>query len=234
MTTSVAKPPSSLLQYLPAIYHEDSLLGQLLSIFEKILLGREDIDLCYRNGVLVTSKDDPDVCYKGLEETISGLADLFDPNQTPKEFLEWLSGWVALTLRADLDELRQRDFIARAVWLYRLRGTKQGLEQSIAIYTRLGVTIDEADAPFQIGVHSKVGVDTILDGGTPHFFRVFFRLPTADPDKMRTQKEVVRAIVEMEKPAHTYGYVMDPITPSLQIAVNSTIGADTLLGTPPI
>ena len=93
---------------------------------------------------------------------------------------------MALVLRTDLDELRQRDFIARAVSLYRLRGTKQGLEEFVRIYTRLGVTVNELNMPFQIGVHSTVGVDTMLDGGAPHFFRVLIRLPTPNPEQNPT------------------------------------------------
>jgi hypothetical protein len=136
---------------------------------------------------------------------------------------------VALTLRADLDELRQREFIARAVALYRLRGTKQGLEEFVRIYTRLGATVDELNTPFQIGVHSTIGVDTLLDGGAPHFFRVLIRLPTPEPEQLRRQRQVTTAIIDLEKPAHTY-YELDVETPTLQIGVHSTVGVDTLLG----
>ena len=42
-------------------------------------------------------------------------------------------------------------------------------------------------------------------------------------------QEVVTAIIDMEKPAHTF-YVLDVVTPIFQIGVHSTIGVDTLLG----
>src|SRR3712207_4373822 len=162
------KGPSGLLEYLPSIYHEDEFVGQFLSAFEKVLLGRDD-------GI--------DIGSPGLEQTIGGIDALFTPkaqppelpDETPADFLTWLSGWVALTLRADLDELRQRDFIARAVSLYRLRGTKRGLEELIGIYTRLGVTIWEPSDALQVGDHSTVGLDTVLGGGTPQIGRASCR-----------------------------------------------------------
>lgn len=210
--------PGRLLAYLPGFYREDALLGQYLLAFELILLGRtEDLDF-----------DPP-----GLEETIAGVARYFDPADTPGEFLPWLAGWVALTFRADLDEVRRRDFISKAVWLYRLRGTKKGLEESVRIYTRLGVTIDEQFAGLQVGVTSTVGLDTRLRGGAPYFFHVRTLLPIDDPQQLSKElskhRRVIRDIIDMEKPAHTH-YTLEIVTPTLQLGVNSTVGIDTLLG----
>jgi phage tail-like protein len=242
MATNDGRPgqTSRYLDYLPAIYQQDAqvnqpnLLGRWLLAFEQVLTGLGDVE-------------EP-----GLEEILDGVFDpvsgllrkagvhrYFDPGpnlpdseRAPAEFLPWLAGWVALALRADLDELRQRDFIARAVSLYRLRGTKQGLEEFVRIYTRLGVTVDEMNTPFQIGVHSTVGVDTLLDGGAPHFFRVLIRLPTPDPEQIRQHRQVATAIIAMEKPAHTH-YELGVETPTMQLGVHSTVGVDTLLGASP-
>lgn len=212
-----SRQANKLLQYLPALYHEDKLTGRFLLAFEKILLG---------------PLDDADVRQKGLEETIDALATFFDPERAPSEFLDWLSGWVALSLRADMDEQQQREFIANAVWLYGLRGTKQGLAEVVKIYTRLGVTITEPSMDaFQLADYSTVGVDTLLSGGPPYFFHVFARLSTTEPAQIKKKKQVITAILDMEKPAHT-NYVLDVSTPSLQTAVNSTVGVDTLLGAP--
>jgi hypothetical protein len=43
---------------------------------------------------------------------------------------------------------------------------------------------------------------------------------------------VVTAILDMEKPAHTY-YALEVETPTLQLGVHSTISVDTLLGPSP-
>lgn len=240
MTDERTRQASSYVRYLPAIYQQDNgidevnFLGRFLLAFEQVLTGLGKVE-------------EP-----GLEEILGGIVDpasgerrlagihryfapgpnLPDQERAPAEFLEWLAGWVALSLRADLDELRQRDYIARAVSLYRLRGTKQGLEESVRIYTRLAPTIDELSTPFQIGVHSTIGVDTLLDGGGPYFFRVLIRLPAPDPEQIRQQREVATAIINMEKPAYSY-YALEVETPTMQIGVHSTIGVDTILGSSP-
>ncbi len=225
MSNGVAQKPSTLLQYLPGIFQEDEFLGQFLLAFESVLL-RPANDV----GIPPLPGDKRDKVYRGLEETIAGISSFFSPLKVEdEEFLPWLAGWVAISLRADLDVLRQRDFIARAVWLYRLRGTKQGLEEAVRLYTRLGPTIDEQLAGFQIGKTSTVGEDTRLSSGAPHFFRARILLSTTNPEELSRQSQVVRDILDMEKPAHT-NYVLEVDTPSLQIGKQSTVGVDTLVG----
>jgi phage tail-like protein len=219
-----ASAVSSLLDGLPAVFQEDreagapNFLGRFLLGFEQVLLGLGDAG-------------DP-----GIEETIARIYRYFEPGaaladgeRAPKEFLDWLAGWVALTLREDWDELRQRDLIAKAAQLYRLRGTKRGVEEFLRIYTRLGASIDELGTGFQIGVHSTVGVDTMLDGGAPFFFRVHVLLPSPDPEQIKAQRDMAHAIVDLQKPAHTY-YTLSVETPIFQVDVHSTVGVDTLLG----
>lgn len=217
MANEATNAPSTLLDYLPEIYHEDAFLGQYLSAFEAILLGPPG------GGAPA-----------GLEQKITKVADYFNPSETPTEFLQWLSGWVALSLRADLDEFRQREFIRNAVRLYRLRGTKKGLEEVVSIYTRLGASITETARPFRVESPpgSRVGVDTMLEGGAPFVFRVLINLSTTDPAVLKKQREVVTAILDMEKPAHTQ-FVLEVESPTMQIEDNSRVEVNTLLGEPP-
>lgn len=232
MRDQPAQSQSSLLHYLPAIYQDDPFVGQFLLAFEKILLGRPD-SVPFPDVDVGSPLKKARYPAKGLEESIAGLATYFDPEQTPADFLPWLAGWVALTLRADLDELRQRDFIAGAVSFYRQRGTRRGLEDALTVYTRLGVTVNEMQTPFQIGVHATIGEDTLLDGGAPHHFQVLIRLPTADLAKLATARRVAKAIIDMEKPVHT-SYDLKIATPTFQIGIRSRIGFDTLLGPEPV
>jgi hypothetical protein len=126
-------PPSSLLQYLPAIYQnpEEPFLGRFLLAFEKLMFGRND------GVVLPTTGDEP----PALERTIANIASYFVPKatndhpQTPDDFVPWLASWTAFTLRFDLQE-QQRDFIQRVISLYRTRGTKQNLVDLLRIFTR--------------------------------------------------------------------------------------------------
>jgi phage tail-like protein len=218
-----ANQVSRLLDNLPSAFQEDrrggapNFLGRFLLGFEQLLLGAGEAGK------------------PGLEETIARLYRYFEPgaaladgDRAPKEFLQWLAGWVALTLREDWDELRQRDLIAKAVPLYRLRGTRRGVEEFLRIYTRLGASIDELGTAFQVGVHSTVGVDTMLDGGPAFFFRVNVLLPNPQPEEIKAQRAVAHAIVDLQKPAHTY-YTLTVETPVLQIGVHSTVGVDTLV-----
>jgi len=234
---------SQYLNHLPAIYQQDerdgspNFLGQFLLAFEQVLSGLRVVAEPGLEEKLdgITDPDSGAVLLAGSERYFEPGPALPDEHRAPHEFLDWLAGWVALSLRADLDEERQREFIANAVSLYRERGTRRGLERLIQIYTRLAPTIDEMNTPFQLGVHATIGVDTILGGGGPHHFRVLLRLATGDEgqgtiaDRLRRQREVVHAIIDLEKPAHTTYDLLDEQTPGFTIGEHSTIGVDTLL-----
>ena len=210
---------STLMQYLPAMYQEDSFLSQFLLAFEKVLLGR---------------RDNPDICPLGLEEIIGTIHTYFNPGpdnppeeRTPAEFLSWLASWIALTLREDWDENEKRRFLSRIVPLYQKRGTKEGLQDLLHTYTGLKVEIFEFLEPIQIGTCSTVGVDTMIGGGPPHYFMVTLYL--APTDLVERKQLIAEAIIELEKPAHTV-YDLIVIVPTMQIGVHSTVGVDTFLG----
>lgn len=212
---------SGYLQYLPAIFSEDPFLGQFLKAFEKVLTGREDRE---------TEDAEPQ---QGLEEIIAGLPKLFDPLETREDFLEWLAGWTALSLRADWKPLQKREFLDNIIPLYRRRGTKQNLIDLLKIYTGLEPVIAEGeDTVFQIGVHSTLGVDTQIAGPAPHYFRVTVTLPDPDPATLQRQAQIVTALIDLEKPAHT-AYELEIIHDTMQIGIRSTLGVDTLLGSLP-
>jgi phage tail-like protein len=244
---------SRLLQYLPAIFQtplgdptQPLPLGRLLMAFEAILLGLPKS----RPAEWAELQQQP-----GLEEIIGGAREqgtseqlldgiqrYFDPgpddlpsagkvpnyNRAPSEFLDWLAGWVALALRDDWTDDHKRKFIAKAVYLYKLRGTKAGVIEFVQTYTGgPPVEISEEAAEFQVGVHSRIGDDTIIGGGAPFFFRV--KLTSSDPLGLQKQLDMVTALIELQKPAHT-GFTLDIQTLQFQIEVNSRVGIDTLLG----
>jgi phage tail-like protein len=233
---------SSYLDFLPAIYREAAtgarpdFLGRFLLAFEKVLTGLGD------------AKD------PGLEEILEGIVDpatgslrlagahrYFDPGpgrpdaeRAPSGFLEWLSGWVALTLRGDWTDEEQRRILAEIVPAYRRRGTKEGLRQLLSAYTGMvaeSITISEFESPFTVGVTSYVGGDTALGGGPPHYFLVAALITAADAADLERKRGILHAIIDAEKPAHTY-YDLHLQVPTMQIGVHSTIGLDTLLGDP--
>lgn len=202
---------SSYLGQLPAIFAEDRLLGRFLLAFETLL-----------------TDDDPSLP-PSLETEIGGMARYFDPLAAPAEFLPWLANWVALTLRADWEETTRRAFIQQIVPLYRLRGTRAGLQRMLELYTREPVTImDSADA----GLHLP-----------DHFFQVRITLNEPDLVRFRQKEQIARAIIEQEKPAHTFFALqvaiptMRLVSRALQQQEKSATGKEPpllILGRPPL
>lgn len=216
---------SRYLRYLPAIYQERpealSFVGLFLKAFEKILSGIDDKVEVDGNPV------------KGIEEILDNIHTYFDPFETPPDFLQWLAGWVALTLKVGegWTEEKRRQLIAKIVPLYKKRGTKEGLEEYIKIYVGedIQVSINEFLEPFQVGFTSTVGVNTLVGEGRPYYFAVHMILPAPKRDILEKKRQALIEIINQEKPAHTY-YGLTIEAPTMQIAIHSTVGSDTLLG----
>lgn len=199
--------------YLPAIYQTKgdtpSFLGQFLKAFEKVLSGIDDGMKVNIDGQIVD----------GIERILDNIHDNFDPDVTDEDFLPWLAGWVALSFKdgerwsgerwsseriAELE--RERELMIKIVPLYLKRGTKEGLEEYLKIY--LGekvqkIKIIDEKSPFQIGVNSTVGKDTIIDGLPLYFFVVNVFIPTTDIQERKKIEKSIRKIIDTEKPAHT-------------------------------
>jgi phage tail-like protein len=105
-------PRLSYLRYLPAIYHENEtsrdIMERFLSIFESLLTD--------------------------TEEKIFHFTKHIDPKTTPEDFLPWLASWLSLAYDERWAKANIRNFIQQAPFLFRKRGTREGLEQIIAIY----------------------------------------------------------------------------------------------------
>jgi phage tail-like protein len=197
-------PASGYLDYLPALFRTDPFAGKFLLAFEAVLTGLADLG------------------QPGLEAVIGRIADFFDPAKTEPDFLPWLAGWVALSLRADWDEQTRRDFIGQIVPLYRLRGTRAGLLRVLTLYTGEQVEVFDALAK------------------PPYFFEVQLTLSVADPQLLRLKQQIARAIIDQEKPAHTF-YALRIVVPTMRLVSEELhdrtgaelliLGKNTLLGT---
>jgi phage tail-like protein len=218
MTPNDSTAGSSYLQYLPAIFSEAPFLGRFLLAFEQVLTGRPGASV-------------PGQPVKGLEETIAGLATLFDPRQTREEFLPWLAGWVALSIREDWTMEQKRNFLADIVPLYRSRGTKENLINLLRIYTSGAPMIDEGEIKtLQIGTRSRIGVDTFIGEPPANFFRVKVTLRGTINEAVRgRQLRIARALIDLQKPAHA-GYSIRISSNTMKLGVRSTIGKNTLIG----
>jgi phage tail-like protein len=179
---------SQYLEHLPAVFRADPFVGRFLLAFEAVLTGSEDVE------------------QPGLERIAEHIPDYFDPLTAPREFLPWLAGWAALSVRADWDEDTTRGFIREVVPLYRQRGTLAGLKRMLEIYLRpLGSTVAADDV---------VVFDTFDDPA--HFFQVRLTLSDANPARLRATQEMARAIIDREKPAHTF-YALKVVIPTMRL-----------------
>jgi phage tail-like protein len=188
---------SRYVDHLPAVFQDDAFVGRFLLAFERILSGLSRADAANLPAVP-----------PGLEQILDRIEQFFDPAQTPPEFLPWLAGWVATSLREDWDDATRRRFIANIVPLYRRRGTKRALQRLLQLYLNpdadpqrdadQDVQIDEPDAP-------------------PRYFLVSFTVKERDPTLLARKATIAIDIIDREKPAHTF-YGLRISYPSLQIA----------------
>ncbi|MEG4166551.1 MULTISPECIES: phage tail protein [unclassified Microcoleus] len=199
-TNNQSSRVSSYLEYLPASQQADPFLGRFLLAFERILSGFSSAE-----------PQDPFPKQHGLEEEINRIHTYFNPgtkedyDTAQSEFLPWLAGWVALSLREEWTEETKRQFIRQIVPLYRRRGTKAGLEKILQLYLK------SSNLP------EKVEVFEFDD--PPHYFQVQVTLPDPDVEKYWRQARIARAIIDQEKPAHTY-YGLKILVPTMRITGN--------------
>lgn len=240
---------SKLLDYLPAIYHDQEFLNEYLSAFEKILIGKADTprstDITVQpGGSPLKQRMQEGAESRSLEKTIDLIPVLFDPLNTPKDFLPWLAGWAALSLRADLQEDAQRQFVAKIIQLYRRRGTKENLIELLKIFTQVPPEIDENASPSKTFTDrfSQFKPDEAPKTNPPpppppplHFFKVSILLTDPNPETLQHKRDIAHALIEMEKPAHTFYELVTTFT-SMRIGTyedktryRATLGVDTLI-----
>lgn len=116
-----------------------------------------------------------------------------DPHTAPQDFVLWLASWVGVVLDENWPEHRQRELVARAVDLYRWRGTARGIRALVAVYT--GAEPEIVDSG---------GVDWSLSPGEPAPGdprpEVTIRLRLAEPDRIDTER--LGVLVADAVPAH--------------------------------
>ncbi|MHC5057781.1 MAG: phage tail protein I [Planctomycetota bacterium] len=177
----MAKPYTDhLFDSLPAAYRREgktSFLYRMLSIFGEVLAG--------------------------VEEKVDGIHNHISPMRAPAAFLPWLASWVALVLDETWPVAKRREHIAKAVELYKWRGTVRGIKTFVEIYAGMVPDIiEDFRSGWQVGVRSTVGVDTKIYeyGEDVHSFSVVVHSPA---ELAPEEKQKVMGIVETEKPAHT-------------------------------
>jgi phage tail-like protein len=229
---------SSYLDDLPAIYqpdpqHPGNVVGQFLLAFEGILTGFGHPSAPGVEELLAGIGP----ATPGGEPQLRGIQRYFDPGapppdaaaddpaldrqRAPAEFLGWLAGWVALSLREDWTEEQKRRFIANIIPLYQKRGTLEAMREVLVAYTgNQAIHVEDfPDLPNYFQVKLSLGISQAPMAPIPNLRRIVER-----------QQQIATAVVEQEKPAHAAYQLRFTGIPTMQVGARSTVGIDTWLG----
>ena len=103
---------------LPAMYLDDSFVQRLTGALDEVLAP--------------------------VLSSLDNLHAYLDPDLAPEDFVQWLGGWVGVTLDESWPPERRRAVLAEAVDLYRVRGTAGGLAASLRLLTGCDVEVEES------------------------------------------------------------------------------------------
>jgi phage tail-like protein len=129
--------------------------------------------------------------------TLDNLEAYVDPVLAPEDFLDWLAGWVGVTVNDNAPLPLRRATVARAAELHRLRGTVAGLRTELELLTGGTVTVTDSGA---VTWSDTPGAPASGEPGS--WVRVDVRVPAGgdwSPDALRS---AVEAAVAAATPAH--------------------------------
>ncbi len=174
------------MRYLPEIYQDEGFTNRFLMLLESF--------------------------WKPISQQIDQVSNYFDPHLAPVEMVSWLGSWFGLDLEKDLPEARKRDLLAAISAINARKGTRQGLETLLSMYTGGSVTIKEhRDTNFVLGADTKLGYQIALGrDNRPHSFEVRLEAPAGvlradgNPEENRERyTQRIEALINQYKPAHT-------------------------------
>jgi phage tail-like protein len=165
--TPAIRSPHPLGPALPGLYQEDDSAQRFVGAFDDVLAP--------------------------VFASLDGFEAYIDPWLAPADFVDWLSGWVALALDENWPLERKRTLVARSVELYRIRGTARGLAEHVALVTGVEPEIEESG-----GVAASTEAGQPLPGTNEP--KAVLRLRVPKPDAV--DRRMLEALVEAVRPAH--------------------------------
>ena len=257
-------------EYLPPLFlkEPESLVIGFLRLFEALMAGLEVVPSRW-----VNDREEATEPVWGLEQLLDRIHLYSDSLAAPgpdtavgeeaqqgyfdQDFLDYLAGWVALSLRKRWPAAKKRRLIQNIVPLYKKRGTYDGIAGFLKIFVesptsepledsnprtgpRASVDIQE-ELGLQVGVKDRasVGFHTVV-GGWPHFFRVRIRYGYRELDEepkrfnigfLKSFRDISVEVVDLEKPAHT-AYRVVYSFPGIVVGKYSRVDWDTLIWSP--
>ena len=166
-TGAVLANPFPMGTLLPGLYHDDDFIQRFVSAFDTALA--------------------PAVA------ALDNMAAYLDPAVAPADFVEWLAGWVGVSLDENWPLERRRELVAQAARLYRRRGTPGALAEQVAVYAGVVPEVIETG-----GVAWSVEPGAALPGSAES--RLTVRVAVPDPSAVDVRR--LEAIVAEAKPAH--------------------------------
>jgi phage tail-like protein len=229
-------PRDTYLRYLPAVYQEDEqsrdFLERFLSLFQTF--------------------------FDGTEGAIGRLARYFDVDSrlARGEFLRWLASWLSISEDKGWSEEQLRELIRRAPELYKQRGTREGLEAMVEIFTGERPLVVEhfqtvacpqpsaearrtAEEERARNIRTHEEILRNLYGTDPYCFCVLlkpYRTERRGGRKVvrllsEDERKAVRRIVDAEKPAHTCAGLL-ALQPWIHLDMHTYLGVNTYLSRP--
>lgn len=116
-----------------------------------------------------------------IEWNVDNFDIFLDSATAPPEFLPWLANWFEITFDATWSEEQRRTLLKEAHKIYARRGTKWALSRVLEIYIGQEAEIDDTDDELEA-------------------FTFTVTLPVRQKD---VNKELIEAIIDTNKPAHT-------------------------------
>src|SRR5216684_1208786 len=229
--------PLKFIDYLPEVFHpadgKGNFLTTFLNAFELVF---EGLQAEIEGAADLSSGGIPDLFSPATTpppqfrfRAQSGAGDF--------AFLSYLASFIALPLRPDRPLDWNRRFFQTAIGLHAQRSTLSGIDAmlrawlagdlletapALPIVSDLAPASNRATAVLELGVTATLGVDTVLGSGPPFLFTVDL---VVDPQQtsLRTPagldavQRAARAMLDGEKPAHTY-YRLAVRTSTMQLA----------------
>jgi phage tail-like protein len=169
MIPAQAITPHPLGPTLPGLYQEDSLVQRLCAALDAVLA--------------------PDIT------VLDCFPAYLDPGTAPQDFLDWLAGWVGLSVIRSLPTPRRRDLIRRAARLHAMRGTPAAVAELVEAAVGLPVELDESGG---VGWSAVAGAP--LPGRERAELVVRVRTGSARPDKAAVEQLI--QVLGLVIPAH--------------------------------
>lgn len=198
-------PKKTLMNFLPDVYQENKKSSSFLERYLEIF----------------------DTLYEDVNYKIERISEYFDPDSTPAEFLGWLSEWLSIEDSYLWNERQLRYLLKNMMRLYRIRGTKQYLEEMIELYTGVRPYIVE-NHQIEAYMGDTVMADRLknLYGDSKYVFTVIVNIGKQASSR---SYQILTKIINNAKPANM-GCRLIVLEPYIYLDKHSYLGINSLLG----